>query len=76
MFFLGSGALFEVLIGALERSEQLVDINYKPAIKLIIRNRAKISSVEGIATRRDRANTALVLAPHKPLIGNNAKEYV
>ncbi len=70
LFFLGAGALFEVLIGALERSEQLAT-NDKPAIEPQIAQPAR-----NTARRRNlrraipRANTALALDPRNPFASN------
>ena len=55
LFFLGAGVLFEVLIGTLERSEQLAT-NDKPLMNLRIRW-TEISPVKGIFDVQPKGKT-------------------
>jgi hypothetical protein len=75
LFFLGAGALFEVLIGALERSEQLAT-NDKPAIEpQIVQPGRNIARRRNLRRANLRARPALALAAGNPLFGNNAGAY-
>ena len=70
LFFLGAGALFEVLIGALERSEQLAT-NDKPALELENQQPARNTSRRRNLRRANPgANTALALDPRNPFASN------
>jgi hypothetical protein len=75
LFFLGAGALFEVLIGALERSEQLAT-NDKPAIEPENQQPGRnIARRRNLRRANPEANTALALDPRNPFASNGV-DYV